>query len=47
MYDKDDPAKKVKVFDGTVFVHSATPIDYFSNAHARRKEIFNKEDYSL
>jgi putative transposase len=47
LYDKDDPAKKVKVFDGAVFVHSAIPIDYISNAHARRREIFSKEDYSL
>lgn len=47
LYDKDDPAKKVKVFDGEVFVHCASPIDYISNASARRKEINIKEDQSL
>jgi transposase InsO family protein len=44
LYDKDDPAKKVKVFDGPQFVHCATPIDVISNASARRKEINSKED---
>jgi transposase InsO family protein len=43
LYDKDDPAKIVKVYDKTVFVHSAKPIDYLSNANAKRKEINNKE----
>jgi transposase InsO family protein len=37
LYDKDDLAKKVKVFDGECFVHTATPIDFISNAHAKRK----------
>jgi transposase InsO family protein len=44
LYDKDDPSKKVKVFDGQIFVHSATPIDYISNASTRRKEINRKEE---
>lgn len=39
LYDKDDVAKKVKVFDGECFVHTATPIDFISNAHAKRKPI--------
>ncbi len=41
MYDKDDPAKKVKVFDGECFVHTATPVDFISNAHTKRKPIDN------
>jgi transposase InsO family protein len=40
LFDKDDPAKKVKVFDGAVFVHIATPIDYIANAAARRRELY-------
>lgn len=44
LYDKDDPSKKVKVFDGSIFVHCATPIDYILNASVRRKEINIKED---
>ncbi len=36
-YDKDEPSKKVKVFDGPVFVHTATPIDFLANAKAKRK----------
>ncbi len=47
LYDKDDPAKKVKVFDGDVFIHIASPIDYISNASVRRKKINKKEDQSL
>lgn len=41
LYDKDDPAKKVKVFDGECFVHAACPVDFISNAHAKRKCIDN------
>jgi len=44
LYDKDDPAKKVKVYDGPQFVHCATPIDVISNASARRKEINPQEE---
>jgi hypothetical protein len=36
-FDKDDPSKKVKVFDGPVFVHTATPIDFLANANAKRR----------
>jgi putative transposase len=39
LYDKDDPLKTVKVYDGKVFVHSAKPIDFLSNANAKRKEL--------
>lgn len=43
LYDKDDPLKVVKVYDGSVFVHTAKPIDYISNAYAKRKEITGRE----
>jgi len=47
LYDKDDPLKQVKVYDGAVFVHSAKPIDYLSNAYAKRKEITDKKEIEL
>jgi putative transposase len=39
LYDKDDPLQMVKVYDGRVFVHNAKPIDFLSNAHAKRNEL--------
>jgi len=39
LFDKDDPLKKVKVFDGTIFVHIVKPIDYIANSQVRRREI--------
>ncbi len=39
LYDKDDPLRIVKVYDGKVFVHSAKPIDFLSNAHAKRNAL--------
>lgn len=39
LFDKDDPAHKVKVFDGPCYVHTATPLDYFGNANAKRKPL--------
>jgi putative transposase len=38
-YDRDDPAHKVKVFDGDVFAHVALPIDFIANAKAKRKPL--------
>lgn len=43
LYDKDEPTKKVKVYDNGSFVHTATPIDYIANAKSKRKP-FNKGD---
>jgi len=45
LYDKDEPAKKVKVYDNDAFVHTATPVDYIANARSKRKP-FNKGDYN-
>lgn len=39
LFDKDDPTHLVKVYDGNVFVHKATPIDYNANAQAKRKPL--------
>lgn len=39
LYDKDDPLKTVKVYDGQVFVQSTRPIDFLSNANAKRNEL--------
>jgi transposase InsO family protein len=47
LFDKDDPLKTVKVYEGTVFVHSAKPIDYLSNAYAKRKELTDKEEVEV
>jgi len=47
LYDRDDPLKLVKVYDGTVFVHTAKPIDYLSNAYAKRKDITDKKENKL
>ena len=43
-FDKDDPLKKVKVFDGPIHVHTVKPIDYIANAQARRREITNNDN---
>ncbi len=43
LYDKDEPTKKVKVYDNRSFVHTATPIDYIANAKSKRKP-FNQGD---
>lgn len=43
-FDKDDPLKQVKVYDGTLFVHTAKPIDFIANAKARRKEINSNDN---
>jgi transposase InsO family protein len=45
LYDKDDPLKKVKVYDGAVFIHCAKPIDYIANAHAKRKDLFSEMEF--
>ncbi len=47
LYDKDDPLKKVKVFDGPVLVHTAQPIDFIANSHSKRKELNTPEGNSL
>lgn len=47
LYDKDDPLKKVKVFDGPVLVHTAKPIDFIANSQAKRKELNTTEGNSL
>lgn len=47
LYDKDDPLKTVKIYDGSVFVHGAKPIDYLSNAYAKRKEIKENKEKDL
>lgn len=39
LYDKDDPLRTVKAYDGKVFVHSPKPIDFLSNANAKRNEL--------
>ena len=39
LFDKDDPLRKVKVFDGQLFVHTVKPIDYIANSQVRRREI--------
>jgi putative transposase len=39
LFDKDDPLKKVKVFDGPIFIHIVKPIDYIANSQVRRREI--------
>jgi len=39
LYDKDDPLKIVKVYDSGIFVHSAKPIDFLSNANVKRNEL--------
>jgi putative transposase len=39
LYDLDDPSRKVKVYDGDLFVHAAYPVDFNANAVAKRKEI--------
>ena len=39
LFDKDDPLKTVKVYDGEVFVHIAKPIDFLGNANAKRNEL--------
>ena len=39
LYDKDDLAHSVKVFDGNSFVHQVAPIDYIANAHSKRKPL--------
>ena len=39
LFDKDDPLKKVKVFDDRIYVHTVKPIDYISNSQVRRREI--------
>jgi putative transposase len=43
-FDKDDPLKKVKVFDGQLFVHTVKPIDYIANSQVRRREITNNDN---
>jgi transposase InsO family protein len=39
LYDRDEASKKVKVFDGTILVHTALPVDFLGNASAKRKDI--------
>jgi len=39
LFDPHNPSHTVKVFDGPCLVHTATPIDYFGNAHAKRQNI--------
>ena len=43
LFDKDEPSKKVKVYDGENFVHGASPIDFLANAKSKRKP-FNTGD---
>jgi transposase InsO family protein len=43
LYDRDDPARKVKVFDGPLLVHTATPVDFLGNSSLKRKNIKDKE----
>lgn len=43
LYDKDEPSKKVKVYDNNAFVHIALPIDFLANAKSKRKP-FNPGD---
>jgi transposase InsO family protein len=43
-FDRDDPLKKVKVFDGSLYVHTVKPIDYIANSQARRREITNNDN---
>lgn len=43
LFDKDDPIRKVKVFDGQLYVHTVKPIDYIANSKARRREITNND----
>jgi putative transposase len=47
LYDKDDPLKKVKVFDGPVLVHTAKPIDFIANSRSKRKDLNTTEGNSL
>ena len=47
LYDKDDLLKRVKVFDGPLFVHTVKPIDYIANSEAKRKKINLEEGESL
>jgi transposase InsO family protein len=39
LYDRDDASRKVKVFDGPLLVHTAHPVDFLGNAHAKRKDL--------
>jgi transposase InsO family protein len=39
LFDKDDPLRKAKVFDGELYVHTVKPIDYIANSQVRRREI--------
>jgi transposase InsO family protein len=39
LYDRDDPSRKVKVYDGAVLVHTARPVDFLGNASAKRKDL--------
>lgn len=44
LYDRDEPARRVKVFDGDTFVHEALPIDFIANAQAKRKPRSHHDD---
>jgi putative transposase len=44
LYDKDEPTKQVKVYDGPAFVHTAKPIDFIANAHSKRKPLHNNTE---
>ncbi len=39
LYDRDDQTRKVKVFDGSILIHTAMPIDFLSNAYSKRKDL--------
>jgi transposase InsO family protein len=43
-HDRDDPARKVKVYDGDSFVHVAFPIDFNDNARMKRKPLPPRDD---
>jgi putative transposase len=47
LYDKDDPLKKVKVFDGSLLVHTVKPIDFIANSKTKRKELNTSQGNSL
>lgn len=39
VYDRDEPTKKVKVYDTDTFVHEALPIDFIANSRSKRKPL--------
>lgn len=42
VYDRDEPSRKVKVYDVDTFVQDAFPIDYNANARSKRKPLSSR-----